>query len=169
MGSLSFNKNNKNGKNNQNNRGLQTRPVKNYLPNHASQKRNKQNETQIISGYFAKEKTYKELAIARVNSFLCFVLGLLVCVCLVSYYFVTTGETKLNNLRKQTLAINLENEDLQHKLDYLQSYYNVDKTVAKTNILQRATKVMELSVADVPRVRFENHEKGSKNTWHMGY
>ena len=51
---------------------------------------------QIISGYFVKEKSYRELVIARINTFLCALLGFLVMVCLVSYYFVTMGEVSLN-------------------------------------------------------------------------
>ena len=124
---------------------------------------------QIISGYFVKEKSYRELVIARINTFLCALLGFLVMVCLVSYYFVTMGEVSLNQIRKETLALNYENEDLQNKLDNLQSYYNVDMAVAKSNILQRATKVVELSAAQIPNVNFENRDNNQKNAWSMGY
>lgn len=127
------------------------------------------NGNQIISGYFTKEKSYKEMAIARVNSFLCAMLGFLVFVCLVSYYFVTMGEVSLNQIRKETLALNYENEDLQNKLDNLQSYYNVDIAVAKSNMLHRATKVVELSAAKIPSVRFENQDNAQKKAWSMGY
>ena len=123
----------------------------------------------VISGYFVKEKSYRELVIARVNTFLCALLGFLVMVCLVSYYFVTMGEVSLNQIRKETLALNYENEDLQNKLDNLQSYYNVDMAVAKSNILQRATKVVELSAAQIPNVNFENRDNNQKNAWSMGY
>ena len=124
---------------------------------------------QIISGYFVKEKSYKEMVIARVNSFLCALLGFFVLVCLVSYYFVTVGEVKLNQIRKETLALNYENEDLQNKLDNLQSFYNIDKAVAKSNILQRATQVVELSAAKLPSVTFDNQDNAQKKTWSMGY
>ena len=100
---------------------------------------------------------------------MCALLGFLVMVCLVSYYFVTMGEVSLNQIRKETLALNYENEDLQNKLDNLQSYYNVDMAVAKSNILQRATKVVELSAAQIPNVNFENRDNNQKNAWSMGY
>ena len=175
MSSLSFNKNNKNNKKNNIKQTqlhkVQKRPVQAHDSNIArglNSYRNNQGN-QIISGYFVKEKSYKELAIARVNTFLCALLGFLVLVCLVSYYFVTMGEVSLNQIRKETLALNYENEDLQNKLDNLQSYYNVDMAVAKSNILQRATKVVELSAAQIPSVNFENRDNNQKNAWSMGY
>ena len=90
-------------------------------------------------------------------------------VCLVCYYFVVTSEVKLNKIRKEALALSYENEDLQNKLDNLQSYYNIDKKISKSNVLQRATQVMELSAADIPKVRFENNEQSNSNAWSMGY
>lgn len=174
MGSLSFNQNKKNkkGKNGaklhkvaakkpsaSSNLGLNNKMQNHYAPQNP----------QIISGYFTDEKSYKEIAIARVNTFLCCVLGFLVAVCLVSYYFVTMGDVTLNQIGKQTLALNYENDELQNKLDNMQAYYNIDKAVQKSNMLQRATKVMELPAANIQNVKFENKEIATKNAWSMGY
>ncbi len=126
-------------------------------------------QNQIISGYFIKEKSYKEMVIARINNFLCGVLSLLVLVCLVSYYYVINGEIQLNQIRKETLAINYENEDMQHRLDILQSFSNVDKQVTKTKILQTAKQVMELSAANLPNVNYENKNASPVPGWSMGY
>lgn len=126
-------------------------------------------QNQIISGYFIKEKSYKEMVIARINNFLCGVLTLLVLVCLVSYYYVINGEIQLNQIRKETLAINYENEDMQHKLDILQSFSNVDKQVTRTKILQTAKQVMELSAANLPNVKYENKNTSPAPGWSMGY
>lgn len=126
-------------------------------------------QNQIISGYFIKEKSYKEMVIARVNNFLCGILALLVMVCLVSYYYVINGEIQLNQIRKETLAINYENEDMQHRLDILQSFSNVDRQVAKTKILQTAKQVMELSAANLPSVNYENRNVSPVPGWSMGY
>ncbi len=126
-------------------------------------------QNQIISGYFIKEKSYKEMVIARINNFLCGVLSLLVLVCLVSYYYVINGEIQLNQIRKETLAINYENEDMQHRLDILQSFSNVDKQVTRTKILQTAKQVMELSAANLPNVNYENKNASPVPGWSMGY
>ncbi len=109
------------------------------------------------------------MVIARINNFLCGVLSLLVLVCLVSYYYVINGEIQLNQIRKETLAINYENEDMQHRLDILQSFSNVDKQVTKTKILQTAKQVMELSAANLPNVNYENKNASPVPGWSMGY
>ena len=166
MSSLSYNKSKKNNNNAPKLRKVQKKSIETSIVR--GQNTGSENN-QIISGYFVKEKSYKEMVIARVNSFLCALLGFLVLVCLVSYYFVTMGEVKLNQIRKETLALNYENEDLQNKLDNLQSFYNVDMAVARSNMLQRATKVVELSAAKLPSVRFENQDSAQKKAWSMGY
>ena len=150
-----------------------TNPIKENDKKDASKRLNKTSEqnqqNQIISGYFVKEKSYKEMVIARVNNFLCGVLALLVMVCLVSYYYVINGEIQLNKIRKETLAINYENEDMQHRLDILQSFSNVDRQVTKTKILQTAKQVMELSAANLPNVNYENKNISPVPGWSMGY
>lgn len=149
-------------------------PVSNQIAGDKISRNKKQDnrnaqQNQIISGYFIKEKSYKEMVIARINNFLCGVLTLLVLVCLVSYYYVINGEIQLNQIRKETLAINYENEDMQHKLDILQSFSNVDKQVTRTKILQTAKQVMELSAANLPNVKYENKNTSPAPGWSMGY
>ena len=97
----------------------------------------------IIEGYFPKENVVRQMAIKRVNKMLCIVLSLLIAVVVVSYYFVISCEMKLNDLSRQTVILNNENEELQNKLDSLKSFNNVDKTFQKNNMLQRAGQVIE--------------------------
>ena len=97
----------------------------------------------IIEGYFPKENLVRDMAIKRVNKTLCVILGLLISVVVVSYYFVISCEMKLNDLSRQTIILNNENEELQNKLDSLKSFNNVDKTLQQNNMLQRAGQVIE--------------------------
>lgn len=97
----------------------------------------------IIEGYFPKENLVRDMAIKRVNKTLCVILSLLIGVVVVSYYFVITCEMKLNDLSRQTIILNNENEELQNKLDSLKSFNNVDKTLQQNNMLQRAGQVIE--------------------------
>ena len=92
----------------------------------------------IIEGYFPKENLVKDMAIKRVNKTLCVILSLLIGVVIVSYYFVISCEMKLNDLSRQTVILNNENEELQNRLDTLKSFNNVDKTLQENNMLQRA-------------------------------
>ncbi len=97
----------------------------------------------IIEGYFPKENVVKQMAIKRFNKMLCVIMGLLIGLVIVSYYFVITCEVKLNDLSRQTVLLNNENAELQNKLDTLKSFNNVDKTLEKNNMLQRAGQVIE--------------------------
>ncbi len=123
---------------------------------------------QIISGYFVNELSYKELIIARVNNFLYGVLIFLVVFCLICYYFVSCKEVQLNQISRETLELNYENEELQNKVDSLQSYYNIDKAVSKSNILERAKHVVEVDAATLPKVNFSKTNK-DKNTVVVSY
>ena len=114
--------------------------------------------SQIISGYFLNDKSYKEMIIQRVNTFLYYVLGFLVVFCFVCYYFVSCKEVQLNKITRETLEINYENDELQNKLDSMQSYYNIDRAVSKANILQRANQVVEVKAIDLP-----NHKTAKTN------
>ncbi len=97
----------------------------------------------IIEGYFPKENLVKDMAIKRVNKTLCVILSLLIGIVVVSYYFVISCEMKLNDLSRQTVILNNDNEELQNKLDSLKSFNNVDKTLQQNNMLQRAGQVIE--------------------------
>ena len=122
---------------------------------------------QIISGYFLNEKSYKEMIVQRVNNFLYGILGFLVIFCLVCYYFVSCKEVQLNQISRETLELNYENEELQNKVDSLQSYYNIDKAVSKTNILERARHVVEVNAIDLPDLNLSN--KQAKKSFVVSY
>ena len=110
-----------------------TRPVIDQKSNYNRYRNtNGQTTPPVINGYFPEtHKTYKEMAISRVNKTLCAILAMFILISAVSYYFVTSSEITLNKYRKQVLALNDENVELQNKLDYLKSYYNVDKAMQK--------------------------------------
>lgn len=119
---------------------------------------NKQNG-QIISGYFLDEKPYKEMIITRLNNFLYILLGILVVFCFVGYYFVSCKEVQLNKISRATLELNYENDELQNKIDSLQSYYNIDKAVSKTNFLERAKQVVEVNAIGTPDINLNKANK----------
>ena len=58
---------------------------------------------------------------------------------------------------------------MQHRLDILQSFSNVDKQVTRTKILQTAKQVIELSAANLPNVDLENKNVSPVPGWSMGY
>ncbi len=126
-------------------------------------------QSPVISGYFVKEKSYKEIIISRINTALCGILGCLVLVCLVSYYFVVSNEIELRKISKETIALNYDNAEMQNKLDNLQSFSNVDFEVTKSNILTRAKQVIELSAANIPNVSYDKTKPGTLTNRYLGY
>lgn len=124
---------------------------------------------QIISGYFLNEKSYKEMIITRVNNCLYIVLGVLVLFCLICYYFVSCKEVQLNRISRETLELNYENDELQYKVDSLQSYYNIDKAVSKSNILERAKKVVEVDAINLPSVNFNKNSSRNVRSFIVNY
>ncbi len=159
----SFNKFNKNYNKNTNNKKYKpTETLNKYKPSTYGSSDPINGSSQIISGYFLNEKPYKEMIIQRVNNFLYGVLAFLVLFCLVSYYFVSCKEVQLNKISRETLELNYENEELQNKVDSLQSYYNIDKAVSKTNILERAKQVVEVDAIDLPNVNFKKQNKDNR-------
>ena len=122
----------------------------------------------IVRGYFPKHKTHKERVISTVNRTLCTILSLLIMTSLISYYCVTSSEHKLNVIRKHTLALNYENVELQNKLDYLKSYYNVDKKMKQNRKLSKARNVIEIP-AVLPHVDLNLTKDELDINWSMGY
>lgn len=117
-------------------------------------------DNSIIEGYFPKENLVKDMAIKRINKSLCIILSILVAVVVISYYFVISCEIKLNDLSRQTVILNNENEELQNKLDSLKSFSNVDKTLQQNNLLQRPGQVIETNEVQA------SSENYGKNTSH---
>lgn len=113
----------------------------------------------IIEGYFPKENVVRQMAIKRVNKLLCVLISLLISVVIVSYYFVLSCEMKLNDLSRQTVILNNENNDLQNELDRLKSFNNVDKTFQQNNMLKRAGQVIE-----IPEITVDSSETIKKST-----
>ena len=97
------------------------------------------------------------MAIKRVNKSLCVILSILIAIVVVSYYFVISSEMKLNDLSRQTVILNNENEELQNHLDSLKSFNNVDKTLQQNNMLQRAGQVIE-----TPQITVDTEKKMNK-------
>lgn len=132
-------------------------------------------ENPIIRGYFPRYKSYKEMAIAKVNRVLCGFLIFSIIVSFVSYYLVTSKEVVLNKIGNEITETKAQNFELQNELDKLKSYYNVDKTVKQKNLLQKPEQVVEVnSVKETKVVSDESvkklSSKSKKNVdWALGF
>ena len=150
---------------------LQAPLLRKSKKNHINREYWKYKTSSIIEGYFPQYRTYEEMAISKVNKTLCVILGIFVMVTLLSYYFVTSNEMTLNKIRKEIIALNDENTELQYKLDNLKSYNNVDKTMKNSNLLHKAKDVIEVqeskNAASNLVVDLINDKQSFK--WSLGY
>lgn len=131
--------------------------------------RAQQRNNHVISGYFPKQSSVKAMAIKKVNNTLC---GLLICAILISaisYYFVVSSEMKLNECSRKTTILNVENAELQNKLDKLKSFNNVDLTMQKNNLLQRPEKVIEATEVKTNISDKKNVSHARPKAWAIGY
>lgn len=128
-----------------------------------------QTEPQIIEGFFPKENTEKEMAIRKINTSLCIILGAVILLTSISYYFATANEMRLNDLSRQTTVLNDENAELQNKLDKLKSFNNVDMTMQKNNLLQKAERVIEVSAVRSSALNDKKIDAQKPFTWAIGY
>ena len=123
----------------------------------------------IIEGYFPKENTKKEMAIRKINTTLTILLVAIILLTSVSYYFATANEMVLNDLGRQTTILNDENAELQNKIDKLKSFNNVDLTMQKNNILQKAQQVIEVNAVTSNSVSDKKFDTQKPFTWAIGY
>ena len=128
------------------------------------------NNNRVISGYFPQTYSVKDMAIKKINNTLCGLLFFAICISLISYYFVVSSEIKLNEYSRKTTLLNVENLELQNKLDRLKSFNNVDLTMQKSNLLHKPEKVIE--AAEVNSLPARNKKLVSDfrpKAWSIGY
>lgn len=101
----------------------------------------------VIYGRFPKHFEQKSSA-ESLNKFLTCVLLWLTALSLVSYYFVSDGEKRMNVLGREIVALNNENIELQNKLDNLHSFNKVDEIIQGKTLLDTAKKIIEIPAAD---------------------
>ncbi len=128
-----------------------------------------EHDAEIIDGYFRKENTEKEMAIKKVNKTLSTILMGMILVALFGYYFAMSSELTLNTLSRQITTLNDENAELQHEYDRLKSFNNVDMSVSKNNILQKADKVIEVEAVEQTARVLPKQNNSKKFSWTIGY
>ena len=109
------------------------------------------------------------MAIRKINTTLTVILGLFILVTVFSYYLATINEIKLNELSRQTTVLNDENTDLQNKIDKLKSFNNVDMTMQKNNMLQKAQRVIEVPEISSGVVSDKKFNAQKPFDWAIGY
>lgn len=121
----------------------------------------------VIYGKFPKHSVNKT-PVDRLNKFLGSILMCLVILSIVSYYFVSDGEKRMNTLGREIVALTNENIELQNKLDNMNSFNRVDLIIQNKTMLDTAKRVMEIpsiQIASVPDIR----KQSANYKWSIGY
>ena len=140
--------------------------------NYSSNVLKKEQRNSVVAGSFYQVKpiTIREMVIRRVNKSLCFCLLVTICIAFVSYYIAMNYEAGLNNLDREIVRINTENQDLQAELDRYKSFNNVDDKVGKLQLLQKAEKVIEVTDKSVNKPLAVSQRLLHQNqNWAIGY
>ena len=124
-------------------------------------------QNSVVYGNFPKY-VYAKSWLERINKFLGCILILLVLMSLVSYYFVSDDEKRMNNLGREIVALTNENIELQNKLDNLHSFNKVDAFIKNNSTLNTAKKIIEIpAVYTVSDPQVETVPISYK--WSVGY
>lgn len=130
-------------------------------------------DNSVIEGYFPKERqmelSIKAMAIRKINTTLCGLLGVLITLAFISYYFSMTNELRLNTLNRQIIALNDENAELETNLERLKSFNNVDTKMTQNNTLQKAEKVIEVPAVNSDITVAKRHDSSAPFYWAIGY
>lgn len=126
-------------------------------------------KSQVIEGPFQSNISQKALAIRKVNKTLCGLLGILIAMAFVSYYFAMSDELALNKLGRQITTLNDENSELQNNLDRLKSFNNVDDKMIQNNVLTKAAKVIEVQAVNPSTPIMASADKAASFDWAIGY
>ncbi len=121
----------------------------------------------VIYGRFPKY-VHKKSPAEKINKFLSAILLMLVVLSLVSYYFVSDSEKKMNNLGREIVALSSENIELQNRLDNLHSFNKIETVIQNSVALDTAKNIIE-----VPAVHLASLPKTQpvpvNYNWSVGY
>lgn len=112
----------------------------------------------IVRGEFPRHDNLREVALFRFNRFLSTMLVLSAVASMVSYSMVVAKENSLTSVHNSTNEINFENIELQNKVDYARSFYNINNKVARVNFLKKAETVLEVKSVSTAPIMEKNKE-----------
>ena len=123
----------------------------------------------LVYGNFPVYHSKQSRFIFILNSTLSAVLIGLILSSMVCYSFVVSKQKYINTLQSDTRRLNIENNDLQNKVDYLKSFYNVDSKITYYDYLVKPKQVLEVKGSSESDVLVEAAPSGLKINSMIGY
>lgn len=115
---------------------------------HSYSKLNNNHKDEVLRGNFPLYEDIRGLKIRKINRLLCVFAVIAVITSMVSYSLVFSTENKISSIHNKISELNYENIELENKLEYVKSFYSVNKKISKTKILDKARKVIEVNEVD---------------------
>ncbi len=113
----------------------------------------------LVKGNFPIYEDFRNLAIFKFNRLLSFALAICILISMVSYSMVVAKENQIAQMHSKTNEINYENLDLQNKVDYVKSFYNVNDKITKISFLKKAEKIIEVQASSSALKKNDNDLK----------
>lgn len=138
-----------------------------YLWAHQGGSASLSSSNSVIYGRFP-ETSNRRFSVDKLNKFLMMILMCLVVISVISYYFVSDGEKRMNKLGHEIVALTNENIELQNKIDNLHSFNKVDVAIHSKTMLDTAKKVIEIPASKIvatPKAK----ERTVNYNWSIGY
>jgi|GEM_PF-1632669 len=113
----------------------------------------------IIRADFPVYEDVRQLPVFKFNRFLSCVLGVSILISVVSYSMVIAKENAIIAYHNKANDVNYDNIELQNKVDYARSFYNVNDKITKIHFLTKAEKVLEVKAVTTNPVIVNKSEK----------
>lgn len=139
-----------------------------YLYNYEPQVKEFDSKT-LVYGNFPVYHSKQNRFILILNRTLSAILIGLILLSMICYCFVVSKQKYINTLHRDTRKLNIENNDLQNKVDYLKSFYNVDSKITYYDYLVKPKQVIEVKESSSPNVLVEAAPSGAKINSMIGY
>lgn len=126
------------------------------------------NQRRVVQGNFPVYTSKAEILLSKINKSLAIISIVTMAFSMFVYSAVASKEANLNSINRQTKDMNFKNLELRNKVNYLKSFYNIDKTISQKSTLAKAKRVIEIKAID-PNVKIDMSPSGQTPEIMMGY
>lgn len=125
-------------------------------------------QRRVVQGNFPIYTSKAELVLSKINKVLVVISIVTMALSMLIYSAVASKEANLNAINRQTKELNYKNLELRNKVNYLKSFYNIDKTITQKSTLAKAKSVIEIKAID-PNIKIDMSDNNQTPEIMMGY
>lgn len=122
----------------------------------------------IIKANFPVYESLRNIRLNNLNRIFAISLAASLILSVGVYAFVVVKQSQIEQLHTQTKTLNVENVELQSKLETLRSFDNIDARLSSSKLLRRPEKVIEVN-SNIPNLKVKFEQKGPNFESTLGY